>query len=97
MVKVNNITQLRIKRSFTMAGGTEHIQLYDWQSASYPYASWIDISVLAPTTTPSTTVINVPDIARYIDYEGTAYVRVVGTGLPGGDVLKIDSLRLQDK
>ncbi len=96
-VLANATMQLRVNRFFTMPGGSENIQLYDWSSASYPYGNWVDVSVLSTSTTPSMTLINVPDIARYIDFEGTVYVRIVGSNLPAGDTLEIDSMRLQDR
>lgn len=95
-IKVTSKRSLNIRRSYQVAGGTEAIQLYDWTSNSYPYGTWVTVSTTAPTTAASDTVVPVPDIARFIDPEGTTYVRIVTTGVPAGDVLKIDSLRLND-
>lgn len=93
----NTTTQLRIKRSYAFGGDTESIQLYDWSSNSYPYGNWVTIASGTSSTTPTVTTVNVPDLAKYIDVEGTVYVRVRTTSTPNNEVLKIDSLRLQDK
>lgn len=93
----NSNTQLRVNRTYAVGGGTESIQLYDWSSASYPYGSWITVWSGTAPASPTTTIVNVPDIARYIDIEGTTYVRFVKQGNPANELLKIDSLRLQDK
>ena len=92
----NSITQLRIKRSYAIGGGNESLQLYDWSSASYPYGNWVTFSNSLATTTPSVTTFDVPQLANYIDVEGTVYFRVVALGVPPGEEVRIDSLRLQD-
>ncbi|MBL8065835.1 MAG: S8 family serine peptidase [Chthonomonadaceae bacterium] len=94
---VNNInTQLRVKSSYSMAGGTEYVQLYDWQSASYPYGNWVTIAQRPVSTSPQVTTVNVPDISRFIDVTGVCYVQVYVQGVPSGQELRIDSARLQD-
>jgi len=91
----NSITQLRIKRSYALGGGNESIQIYDWASFSYPYGNWIEVAAGTASTTPSVTTANLPNLANYIDFEGTVYFRVVTTSTPENQVLKIDSARLQ--
>lgn len=95
-VNNNNITQLRIKRSYQVGGATEYIQVYDWASASYPYANWITIGQQTAVASPTVTTIDIPNLAPYIDVEHTSYVRIYLAGADPNELMKIDSLRLQD-
>ena len=96
LVKANSKKTLYIRRSYLLSGGLEDIQLYDWSSNSYPYGNWVTVSTASPSVTATDTTISVPDIARYIDLEGTVYVRIVASSVPVGDALKVDALRIQD-
>ncbi|MBS1721648.1 MAG: S8 family serine peptidase [Armatimonadetes bacterium] len=94
---LNSPSELRIRRSYAVGGGSEELQLYDWRSASYPYASWITIRSGPCLAQASTDTVSIADISRFIDVEGTVYFRLVATGTPENEAVNIDSLRLQDR
>jgi hypothetical protein len=78
-------------------GGTEKVELYDWQSASYPYGNFVTIH-----TEPITTSAQLhfaaqltPNPARFLDDEGTAYVRITATNAGLNALLSMDSFRLR--
>ncbi|QYK55052.1 MAG: S8 family serine peptidase [Fimbriimonadaceae bacterium] len=94
-VPANSGMQLRVRRRYTGASGNESVRLYDWSSNSYPYGSWDTVSTVPVPTTDTTTLVSVPDIAKYIDPEGSVYARIVVPNQPGNARLLVDSLRLQ--
>jgi len=84
-------------RAYTnCTGGTETVELYDWQSASYPYGSFVTFhsQVIANTDELHLTEQLYPNPARFLDDEGTAYVRITATNAVAGALLSMDSLRL---
>lgn len=78
-------------------GGTETVELYDWQSASYPYGSFVSVS--SSTITSASEQHKVVDLpanpARFLDDEGTAYVQIRATNAGANALLSLDSLRLR--
>jgi len=83
--------KLQIRRHYSgVTGGTEKIYLYDWSSGSLPYGSFRLLSTLPAISTPGTNLIDVPEPWRYIDEDGTMYLRIETTGTPEGAVLNID-------
>lgn len=78
-------------------GGVESVQLYDWQSASYPYGNFVSVSSLPITGTAeerqSIALPSHPE--RFIDDEGTLYVQLTATNASGASQLSLDSLRLR--
>lgn len=93
-VTPNTITQLRVRRGYAANGGTEYLQLYDWTTASFPYGSWDTLWQGTASAAPTTTTVAVPNLAKYIDFEGTVYFRLVVIGAAGQ--ANVDSVRLQD-
>lgn len=83
--------KLQIRRHYTgTTGGTEKIYLYDWSSASLPYGSFRLLSTLPAITSPGTNLIEVPEPWRYIDEDGTMYLRIETSGTSEGAVLNVD-------
>ncbi|HSI71963.1 MAG TPA: S8 family peptidase [Fimbriimonas sp.] len=84
--------KINLKRSYIGGtAGTEKLQLYRWASASYPYGPFDDLATNTLPTASSTLVITIPDIAPYVDFEGTAYLRIYTTGAPAGSSLEVDA------
>ncbi len=89
---------LAFTRSYAdSVGATEYVQLYDWSTWSYPYGSFETISTRT-ITSPAVESFEVAvsgDPARFVDVDGTVYVRIVtlATG-PSGE-LAADGLRLR--
>ncbi len=78
-------------------GGVETIELYDWQSASYPYGNFVTVAT-TPITGTSEQHLSVPlpaNPARFLDDEGTAYVQLRATNAGATALLSMDSLRLR--
>ena len=85
--------RLQIRRNYTStSGGTERIYLYDWSSGSFPYGSFTLLSTLPITTTPGTNLINVPQPWRYLDEDGTMYLRIDTTDTSANSVLNLDQV-----
>lgn len=83
------------RRYLGATGGTETVQLYDWSSGSYPYGNFVGIGSGACPTTYATANYVVNDAYRFVDPEGTVYLRIVtSTDLPSGTELNLDHARL---
>lgn len=94
--KVNSLTLSFTRKYDDSVGATETIELYDWESASYPYGSFVTASQRTITNTSllTTSVTITDNPGRFIDYEGTMYIQV-NTGTVGGNAkLYADSLRV---
>lgn len=90
--------QLEFVRNYVQgAGALETIELYDWDTASYPYGSFVTVSTTAITSsaTLATSVPLGPDPGRYLDDEGTMYIRLQATQASSQCVLRADQLRLR--
>ncbi|HXH62128.1 MAG TPA: S8 family peptidase [Fimbriimonadaceae bacterium] len=75
--------------------GTESIQLYDWSSASYPYGNFVTVYSGPVPTVMSNYVVPVTDPDRFIDFEGTVYLRIVTSNdLDTGAELHVDMANL---
>jgi hypothetical protein len=88
--------ELYFERSYSNVNGTETIDLYDWSTWSFPYGTWVSASsVPAPTGAPATLLAVLPsNPARFVDDEGTMYVRITTTGAAGNGVLSADQFRV---
>ncbi len=100
--KVRGAPIHRLRLEWTRAyanclGGTETVELYDWQSASYPYGSFVTVSNAAITSASEQhRVVDLPaNPARFLDDEGTAYVQIHATNAGANALLSMDSLRLR--
>jgi subtilisin family serine protease len=88
--------KLVIKRSYTGGtAGTEKVQIYRWATASYPYGPFDDLATTTLPTATSDLVLSILDIAPYVDFEGTAYLRIYTTGAPSGSSLNVDAAYLR--
>lgn len=90
--------QLEWTRSYAdCAGGTETIELYDWQSASYPYGNFVTIATtpIAGTGEQHLTATLPANPTRFLDDEGTVYVQLHATNAGVNALLSMDSLRLR--
>ncbi len=84
--------KLVLKRAY--AGGTaggESVQLYNWASASYPYGPFDELFATTLPTASDNILISIPDIAPYVDFEGTAYLRILTQNVPSGASLNLDT------
>src|SRR5262249_19388178 len=90
--------ELELTRSYVgCTGGTETVELYDWSTWSYPYGSFIAVAS-TPITGTGTQSLSIPvsgDPARFLDGEGTAYLRITATNAVAGAELRADGLRLR--
>lgn len=87
---------LVMRRSYPSATGSEAIQLYNWASASYPYGGFDTFSSAATLPTSSDEVrVHIPNIAPYVDFDGTAYLKVLVSGASSGNELRLDQAYLQ--
>ena len=77
-------------------GGMETLEVYDWQSASYPYGNFVTVHSRAiPNTNGAHPVAQLPgDPLRFLDEEGTLYLRLTATNASANALLTMDSLRL---
>lgn len=86
------------KRLYTLANpsSTERVYLYDWSSASYPYGSWVQIGSSVLPTTSVGSLLTIPNPGRFIDPEGTMYLRIETTAnVAAGTELRVDTLQLR--
>jgi hypothetical protein len=94
-----NPMKLVLTRHYTGSTvGTEKVYLYDWSSASYPYGSFrlINSTALPQTATQSTFTVNDP--WKYIDPEGTVYIRIeTSNDVSAGVLLRLDQAQLRDR
>lgn len=93
----SNTMVMRIARLYTgTINGIETVQVYDWSSGSYPYGSWVTLKTTNPVPRTNTvTFINVPNASRFVDPEGTMYVRVNTTGTATNGRLLLDMLNVR--
>jgi len=98
-VRAANIQSIRAEwtRSYSNCnGGTETVQLYDWQTWSYPYGSFVTINS-APITNANELHLSAQlptNPGRFIDPEGTVYVQITATNAGSNALLSMDSFRL---
>lgn len=88
---------MRIARLYTgTIAGTENISLYDWSSGSYPYGNYVSVKMTNPIPRANTmTFINIPDASRFVDPEGTMYVRIDCNGTTANGKLLLDMLNVR--
>jgi hypothetical protein len=77
-------------------GGTETVELYDWQSASYPYGSFVTVhsQAISNSNEQHLTAQLPANPGRFLDPEGTAYVQITATHAGSNALLAMDSFRL---
>jgi hypothetical protein len=77
-------------------GGVETIEIYDWSTASYPYGSFVTVSTqnIASSGAQTINFSITTNPGRFIDPEGTVYVRVTTTAPGASASLSADSFRL---
>ncbi len=77
-------------------GGTETVEVYDWQSASYPYGNFVTIhSQVVANANEAHLEAQLPaNPMRFLDDEGTLYARITTTNAAANALLSMDSLRL---
>ncbi len=78
-------------------GATEYVDFYDWDSYSYPYGSFINVSTRAITSDASETVaVSLTDNpGKFIDDEGTMYIQITTAWPPSDARLLADSFRIR--
>lgn len=92
VVSFGNPMRLTLKRHFTGSTvGTEKVWIYNWSTASYPYGSWTQLSSRGLPQTSTTSTLTVSEPWKYIDPEGTVYLRVeTSNDVASGAVLNLD-------
>lgn len=88
---------LVIRRRYVGAtnSGTEALELYDWKSWSYPYASYVTLKQTATSNATINLTVPINDISQFVDPDGTAYFVLEASGAAANQSLLIDSLYLQ--
>lgn len=84
-------------RSYTNCnGGTETVEVYDWQSGSYPYGNFVTVhSQLVSNSSELHLATSLPgNPTRFLDPEGTAYVQITTSNANSNALLSLDSFRL---
>jgi hypothetical protein len=77
-------------------GALETLEIYDWSSASHPYGTWVTLATSAAPLTWKTLVLDLPgDPDRFVDPEGSFYLRLSAEDAGPSGILKADSLRLR--
>ena len=78
-------------------GGSETVEVYDWQSASYPYGNFVTVHSQSITNgnVQHLTAQLPANPARFIDPEGTVYVQITATNAGSNAQLSMDSFRLR--
>lgn len=92
----NQALQLVLRRQFVgTLVGTETVQLYDWSTNSYPYGDFVTLSSGPVPTSMTTTVYELTNPSRFVDPEGTVYLRILTSDdLPSGAELRVDQAHL---
>ncbi|HZH98919.1 MAG TPA: S8 family peptidase, partial [Fimbriimonadaceae bacterium] len=89
---------LVLSRRYTgTKAGTENVYLYDWSSASYPYGNFVLLHSGRIPQNLSSSVIRVPDAARFRDFEGTLYLQIETSGTGPGAAAEYDLVQLRDR
>ncbi len=99
-VQVEPGLTLVIKRRYVgTSAGTETLSFYDWDTASYPYATFLPVSSVPVSSvgTGLTTEIPLTDIARYVDFDGVVYFKLSATGIGSGKEIDIDQIQIVKK
>jgi len=95
---MGNAMKLFLRRHYSgTTAGTEKVYLYDWSSASYPYGNWVQFSVGPVPQTPAISTLTIDQPWKYIDPEGTAYLRIVASETTDGAVMNLDQAQLRDR
>ncbi len=95
---MGNAMKLFLRRHYTgTTAGTEKVYLYDWSSASYPYGNWVQFSTLPVPQTPAISTLTINQPWKYIDPEGTVYLRIVASETTDGAVMNLDQAQLRDR
>lgn len=90
-----NGSQLVIRRRYTgTVGGTENVYLYDWSTGSFPYGNFVLVRSGAVPKSMTTHTINLTNLPRFIDFEGTVYAFIETTGVDATGQLELDQLNL---
>jgi subtilisin family serine protease len=77
-------------------GATETLWIYDWNSWSYPYGSWVQVwskSITSSAMEQVSAAITV-NPAHYLDDEGTLYLKLTTSGVASNGALDADALRV---
>jgi len=93
----SNQMVIRFARLYTgTIAGTETFQVYDWSSGSYPYGNWVTLKTTNPIPRENTVAfINVPNATRFVDPEGTMYIRVQTANTTANGRLLLDMLNVR--
>ena len=88
--------ELVIRRYLTNTVGTkEKVEIYDWASNSLPYGTWTTLRNDTAPTSMTEIRLTIANPSRYVDYEGTCYVRVSTDVAPTGTEMFVDTLFLK--
>ena len=94
---MGNAMKLFLRRHYSgTTAGTEKVYLYDWSSASYPYGNWVQFSVMPVPQSPAIATLTIDQPWKYIDPEGTVYLRIVASETTDGAVMNLDQAQLRD-
>ena len=95
----SNQMVLKLVRRYTQASpGTERVALYDWSTGSYPYGSFVQLGTHSLTSSPTTSTYGLANPARFIDPEGTMYLRIETTDeVAEGTELLLDLAQMRNR
>lgn len=76
-------------------GAVETVDVYDWSTWSYPYGSFVNVATTTVTSASerSSVIVLPANPARFLDDEGTMYVRITVTNAGTNALLSMDSFR----
>lgn len=99
VVAFGNPLKLVLTRYYTGSTvGTEKIYLYDWSSGSYPYGSYTLVNATPLPQTATQSFFSISDPWKYIDPEGTVYLRIeTSADVDPGVLLRLDQAQLRDR
>lgn len=95
-LNTNSMT-MRIARLYTgTLTGSETISVYDWSSGSYPYGNWVTVKTTNPIPRANTLgFITLPNSSRFVDPEGTMYLRIDATGTAVNGRMLLDMVNVR--
>lgn len=86
---------LIVDRRYVNPSGTESIELYRWDTGSYPYGTFRVLSSRSIVASPARAVLEIGDIRPFLDDEGTAYLAINGTNVSSsGARMDLDRVQL---
>ena len=99
-VELDSISRIRLELTRAWqdcTGSQEHIEVYDWSSASYPYGVFDTVlqQPILGSSSESLVIDLGPNPARYIDDVGSVYLRISTPASGPAGLVSLDSVRLR--